>query len=141
MTSNIGSGMILENKGDADSLRDELMQELRRHFRPEFLNRVDETLVFHALGTEHMTGIADIQLRRFTTRLKSQNIGFEITDEAKRFIAEDGYDPSFGARPLKRAIIRLLENPVSRLIIEGKLSENMTLHVGLADGKLTFDAE
>lgn len=139
MTSNIGSSMILENKGDADSLRDELMQELRRHFRPEFLNRVDETLVFHALGVEHMVGIVEIQLKRFAARLRNQNIGFEITEKAKKFIAEDGYDPSFGARPLKRAVIRLLENPVSRMIIEGKLEENMTLKVDFKSDQLTFE--
>ncbi len=139
MTSNIGSAMILENKGDADSLRDELMQELRRHFRPEFLNRVDETLVFHSLGLEHMAGIADIQLKRFAARLKSQDIGFEISDAARLFVAEDGYDPAFGARPLKLAVIRLLENPVSRLIIEGRLEPGMTLKTDVKDGQLVFD--
>ncbi|MGE4565644.1 MAG: ATP-dependent chaperone ClpB [Victivallaceae bacterium] len=139
MTSNLGSSMILEHHGSAEELKDELTVELRRHFRPEFLNRIDETLIFHALTREHMVKIIDIQLRRFEKRLADQNVKFEISQAAKEFVAEDGYDPLFGARPLKRAVIRLLETPVSRLIIEGKLSENMTLRVGVKDDALTFD--
>ena len=139
MTSNLGSDLILAHKGNADALRDQLMVELRRHFRPEFLNRVDETLIFHGLDKRHMVAIVDIQLRRFAARLRDQNIGFEIDQAAKEFIAEDGYDPSFGARPLKRAVIRLLETPVSRLILEGKLSEGMVLKVTRGDDALKLE--
>ncbi len=139
MTSNLGSDMILAHNGDADSLREQLFAELQRHFRPEFLNRIDETLIFHELDKRHMVEIVDIQLQRLAARLRSRNIGFEITDQAKEFVAEDGYDPAFGARPLKRAIIRLLETPVSRLILEDKLLEGMTLKVGLAGGALHFE--
>ncbi len=138
MTSNIGSDMILANRGDADSLRDKLFGELHRHFRPEFLNRVDGTLIFHALTKKDILGIVEIQLRRFGERLKAQNIGFEITPEAKSLIADDGFDPAFGARPLKRAIIRLLETPVSRKIIAGELPEGETLRVDVQEGKLCF---
>ena len=142
MTSNIGSELILANKGNADALRDQLLTELRRHFRPEFLNRVDETLIFHALDKSNLVGIVEIQLRRFAERLKAQNIGFEITENAKQLIADEGYDPAFGARPLKRAIIRLLETPVSRRIIAGDLQEGSTLRVDCdpEQHELTFKA-
>jgi ATP-dependent Clp protease ATP-binding subunit ClpB len=136
MTSNLGSPMILEHRGDAETLRKELAAELRRHFRPEFLNRVDETLVFHRLDESQMIAILDIQLRRFASRLQDQNIGFRISDEAKKLIAADGFDPSFGARPLKRAVIRDLETPASRLLIGGELAPGMTLAVEVKDGKL-----
>ncbi|MBQ4106889.1 MAG: hypothetical protein IJC73_04845, partial [Lentisphaeria bacterium] len=141
-TSNLGSDRILEGitpEGDlSPQARQEVEMLLRRHFRPEFLNRIDETLIFHKLGLEHMVAILDIQLRRFAGRLKNQNIGFVISDSAKRFIAANGTDEAFGARPLKRAVIRLLENPVSRLIIGGGLESGMTLQVDLEQDKLTF---
>ena len=136
MTSNLGSPMILEHRGDAETLRKELAAELRRHFRPEFLNRVDETLIFHRLDESQMIAILDIQLRRFASRLQDQNINFRISDEAKKLIAADGFDPSFGARPLKRAVIRDLETPASRLLIGGDLASGMTLAVDVKDGKL-----
>ncbi len=141
MTSNIGSPMILEHQGDPDALRETLTAELRRHFRPEFLNRVDETLIFHRLEAEQMVAILDIQLRRFASRLQDQNVGFRISDEAKKFIVSDGYDPSFGARPLKRAVIRLLETPASRLLIGGELGPGKLLDVSMADGELQLKAE
>ena len=139
MTSNLGSDLILAHNGNADELRDRLTAELRQHFRPEFLNRIDETLIFHKLGMEHMLAILDIQLRRFAERLKAQNINFAITDEARRFIVTEGCDEAFGARPLKRAVIRMLETPVSRLIIGGKVEGGMTLRVDLREGKLAFE--
>ena len=136
MTSNIGSPMILEHKGSAEMLRQELAAELHRHFRPEFLNRVDETLIFHRLEKAQMVKILDIQLKRFAGRLQDQNIGFAITDEAKECIAAEGYDPAFGARPLKRAVIRNLETPASRLLISGELAPGMTLQVSVEDDRL-----
>ncbi|MDD3153231.1 MAG: ATP-dependent chaperone ClpB [Victivallaceae bacterium] len=139
MTSNLGSSTILEHKGAADELKDVLMEDLRRSFKPEFLNRIDEILIFRSLTAAELKSIVDIQLKRFAARLKAQEIGFEITDEAKSFIADEGYDPAFGARPLKRAVIRLLETPVSRLIIGGKIPPHAMLKVSLRDGELVFD--
>ena len=140
MTSNIGSSMILEHKGNADELKDRLFEELRRHFRPEFLNRVDETLIFHALDKSQILNIVLIQLRRLEKRLRDQDIALEVTDAAKQLIAEDGYDPSFGARPLKRAIIRLVETPVSRRIIAGEIEPNSKLVIDRKGDELTFTA-
>ena len=141
MTSNLGSPQILEHRGSAEDLRQELAAELRRHFRPEFLNRVDETLIFHRLEESQMVAILDIQLKRFADRLQDQNIGFVISDEAKKFIARDGYDPAFGARPLKRAVIRNLETPASRLLISGELAPGMTLDVSVKENALVLAAK
>ena len=141
MTSNLGSPLILEHRGSVDSLRQELAAELHRHFRPEFLNRVDETLIFHRLEESQMVKILDIQLKRFASRLQDQNIGFAISDNARKFIARDGYDPAFGARPLKRAVIRNLETPAARLLIGGDLAPGMTLQVSVKDDKLILTPE
>ncbi len=141
MTSNIGSDLILAHKGNADALKDQLMVELRRHFRPEFLNRVDETLIFHALDRTQIRDIVGIQLRRLEKRLRDQDITLRVTEAAMDFIAEEGYDPAFGARPLKRAIIRLVETPVSRQIIEGKVPPNSTLTIDRGADGLNFNVE
>ena len=129
MTSNIGSDMILEHKGDVSEIRDRLFTELRAHFRPEFLNRIDETLIFHALTRSEITRIVDIQLERLAKRLAAQDIKLEVTDEAKNIVADAGYDPSFGARPLKRAIIRMIETPLSRKIIAGGIMPGSTVTI------------
>jgi len=139
MTSNIGSDMILDNKGDADSLKEKLMNELHRHFRPEFLNRVDETLIFHALTKADIKNIVDIQVKRLAKRLDEQDIRLEITDRAKEVLADAGYDPAFGARPLKRAIIKLVETPVSHKIIAGEIPAESTLRIDAKDEAITFD--
>ena len=138
MTSNIGSEMILNSSGESSELKDALLKELHRYFRPEFLNRVDETLIFHKLSKENIRGIVDIQLELFRGRLAEQGIRLEVSDRAKEFIADSGYDPAFGARPLKRAIIRLIETPVSRLILLGEYPENSTLLIDSDGEKLTF---
>ncbi len=140
MTSNIGSDLILAHQGNADALKDQLFTELRRHFRPEFLNRVDETLIFHALDKSQILNIVSIQLRRLEKRLRDQEISLEVTDAARQYIADEGYDPSFGARPLKRAIIRLVETPVSREIIAGKIAPNSHLLVDKGPDGLTFSS-
>ena len=140
MTSNIGSDMILANKGDTESLKEQLFAELRNYFRPEFLNRIDETLIFHALAKEEICKIVDIQLKHLAARLAAQQISLDVTPEAKNFIADSGYDPSFGARPLKRAVIRLIETPVSRMIIAGEIPPGSTLFIDVADSSLTFRA-
>lgn len=124
MTSNIGSDMLLEEikeKKDPEKLREDLMMRLRDHFRPEFLNRVDGILIFKSLQMEQIVRILDIQLADFGRRLKDQDVGFSITEAAKKHLAENGYDPEFGARPLKRVIVNEIETPVSKLLISGEL--------------------
>lgn len=138
MTSNLASHLILEHKGAVDEVREEVTAELKRHFRPEFLNRVDEVLIFRQLSKENMLNIVDIQLKRFRKRLEEYDVKFVISGEAKALIVENGFDPAFGARPLKRAVIRELETPVSRLLISGELVNGGTLEVDAADGKLVF---
>ena len=131
MTSNLGSAEILAHDGNVDELKENLNVELRRHFRPEFLNRIDEVLIFHRLEKAEIVKIVDIQLARLAKRLKDQDIEMIVTDAAKHFIADAGYDPSFGARPLKRAIIRLVETPLSRKLLAGEIPP----------GKLTIDVK
>ena len=141
MTSNIGSDMILANKGEIDTLKEQLFMELRSHFRPEFLNRIDETLIFHALTREEISQIVEIQLKKLSSRLAEQQIQLQVTEKAKEAVADAGYDPSFGARPLKRAVIRLIETPVSHLIIAGKILPGATLTIDASpDGELIFDS-
>ncbi len=139
MTSNLGSDLILQHKGNMDEVQDQVVEELRRHFRPEFLNRIDETLIFHALSENDLIKIVDIQLEHFRERLADREIGFEITDDAKRHLAKVGYDPAYGARPLKRTIVREIETPVSRLLIAGDLAEHGTLKVEMEGDQLKFD--
>ena len=139
MTSNIGSNLILEHKGETDEIRPELMKLLHAHFRPEFLNRVDETLIFHTLSKNDIRKIVDIQLTRFSERLAAQDIAVKVSDEAKDLLAEKGYDPVFGARPLKRTIVKELETPVSRLIVSGDVSPNSTLKVTVKDNEIKFN--
>ena len=141
MTSNIGSSMILNSSKEPEALKEELMQELRNHFRPEFLNRIDEILTFHALGKEEIRKIVDLLLAKVHGRLNAQEITLEVTDEAKNFIGEAGFDPDFGARPLKRAIIQLIETPLSRMLIANTLTPGMKVKVDLKEDHLEFTAE
>ena len=141
MTSNIGSHAILSNHGDVDSLKEKLHDQLLMQFRPEFINRIDETLIFHALGKAEILKISDIQLKNIALRLAEQDIQLEITPNAKEFICEAGYDADFGARPLKRAIIKLVETPISRLIIAGSVMPNSTIIVDVKDNQLTFESK
>jgi ATP-dependent Clp protease ATP-binding subunit ClpB len=122
MTSNIGSQYMLENE-NYEEIRDKILGELHRSFRPEFLNRIDETIIFQKLGEKELNKIIDIQLKSFEGRLASKNIYVELTDKAKEFISEKGYNPSFGARPLKRAIQTYLLNPLSSKLISGQFKE------------------
>jgi ATP-dependent Clp protease ATP-binding subunit ClpB len=146
MTSNIGSPMILEQSGrmrDPD-VREEVeaavLQEMRRTFRPEFLNRVDDIVVFRPLDVDDLKRIVDIQLRRLETMLAERKLTLNITDAAKALISEEGYDPAYGARPLKRAIQRLVQNPLAIQVLEGAFDEGDTIVVdrGEGDGRLEF---
>jgi ATP-dependent Clp protease ATP-binding subunit ClpB len=138
MTSNIGSQHITGARGEYEDIRKTVMGELRHHFRPEFINRVDEIVVFHALSEEDLIQIVDIQLARFAERLEERKIRFEIDDGARRHIAGVGYDPVYGARPLKRAIQREIETPVSRMLIAGKLNEGQVLKASMEESELRF---
>jgi ATP-dependent Clp protease ATP-binding subunit ClpB len=141
MTSNIGSRRIVENPdGDLDQIRRQVTDELRDCFRPEFLNRVDEIVVFHRLDRGHILKIVDLQLQDVGARLASNGIGLEVSGPAKQALAERGYDPTYGARPLKRTISRELESPVSRMIVAGELGEGQTLVVDYADERFVFEA-
>ena len=113
--------------------------ELRDRFRPEFLNRVDEVVAFEALTREQLADIVELQLVRLRERLAERRIQLHVTDEAKELLAEEGWDPAYGARPLKRSIQRLVENPLARELLEGRFAEGDTVRVGSADGELVFD--
>lgn len=139
MTSNIGSPQILEaqQQGAAyDQLRAVVMGELRQHFRPEFLNRVDEVVVFHALGTDHLVKIVEIQLQRLHVRLAERRITLTLTPAALRHLGERGYDPVYGARPLKRLIQQELETPIARMLVKGELRDGDTASVDVKDGAI-----
>jgi ATP-dependent Clp protease ATP-binding subunit ClpB len=131
MTSNVGSHHTLHLEDD-DSIRTAVMEELRAQFRPELLNRIDEIVVFKRLGKEQIRGIVDIQLRRFAQRLAERELHLEITDAAKDHLGEIGYDPVFGARPLKRAIQQHLENRLAEDILAGKYTPGDTIVVDKA---------
>ena len=146
MTSNVGSHVILEYHGrlagdQYEQMKTSVLDALRHHFRPEFLNRVDEIIVFHALTEEDLKKIVDIQLDRLRSRLIERRITLELTDEAKSHLARSGYDPVYGARPLKRAIQREIETPLSRLILKGDVKDNSIVRADLADGKIAFSTQ
>ncbi|MGB3496276.1 MAG: ATP-dependent chaperone ClpB [Elainellaceae cyanobacterium] len=142
MTSNIGSDHILDVAGDDsryEEMRDRVMIALRSHFRPEFLNRVDDTILFHPLGKAELCKIVGIQLKRVHRLLADQDIGMEISPAAQKYIADAGYDPVFGARPLKRAIQREIENPLATYILENAFVGGDTIVIEVQDGTLTFE--
>ncbi len=141
MTSNIGSPHILEFQqrgGSYEQMRALVMNELRRHFRPEFLNRVDEVVVFHPLTEEHLVKIVDIQLARLRERLAERRISLVLTPAALASIGKRGYDPVYGARPLKRLIQQEIETPLARQLIKGELREGDTATVDLKDGQIVI---
>jgi len=126
MTSNLGSDLILEAE-EPESLRYSLTELLKQTFRPEFLNRIDETVIFNRLGKSEIGRIVDIQLDRLTERLAERKITLRVTASAKELLGERGYDPQFGARPLKRTIQADLENPLAKLVIGGTIREGDTV--------------
>jgi ATP-dependent Clp protease ATP-binding subunit ClpB len=137
MTSNIGSQFITDEESREARSR-LVMDALRAHFRPEFLNRVDEVVIFDRLGEDELKKIVTIQLNRVTQRLQQQKIALQLSDEAKALIAREGYDPVYGARPLKRAIQKYLLDPLSLDLLEGKFREGQTIEVDAKDGSLRF---
>ena len=136
MTSNIGSHYILENSaGDFAAVEVQVMKVLQGHFKPEFLNRVDDIIVFRPLGMEQIEHIVELQLKRFEQLLADRKLSLEVTAEAKHLLAEEGYDPAFGARPLKRAIQRLIQNPLAMRLLEGEFSEGDRILVQPGEGR------
>lgn len=130
MTSNLGSHLIMElGQDNPEEMRQQVDELLHRQFRPEFLNRVDEIITFHGLTREDLLQIVDIQIARMSKRLAERKYAIELTEAAKHFLVEIGYDPSFGARPLKRAIQRYIEDPLALEILEGRFSEGDTVRI------------
>jgi ATP-dependent Clp protease ATP-binding subunit ClpB len=143
MTSNIGSPIIQSMVGeDPQDIKDAVWDELKNHFRPEFLNRIDETVVFHALDAGHIASIADIQLKVLSSRLAKMDFTLQVSPAALAELAKVGFDPVFGARPLKRAIQQRIENPLSKLLLEGKFGPKDTIAVNVdpvrAPGEFAF---
>jgi ATP-dependent Clp protease ATP-binding subunit ClpB len=139
MTSNLGSQMIQQMSGsDYQVVKMAVMGEVKTHFRPEFVNRIDEIVVFHALDEKNIAGIARIQLKYLEKRMAKLDMTLEVSDAALAMLAEAGFDPVFGARPLKRAIQERIENPLSRLILDGSLGPKDHVKVGVSKGQLTF---
>ncbi len=148
MTSNVGSQQILDYRGSYagegyDRMKETVIGEMRQHFRPEFLNRVDEIIVFHALSEEHLKQIVEIQLGRLRARLADRHIGLQLTDSARANLVRTGYDPNYGARPLKRAIQKKVENPLGRMLLKGDIRDGQTVTAdGAPDaGDLTFSTK
>ncbi len=141
MTSNLGSHKIQEMAGDSyEEIKAAVMNSVNQHFRPEFVNRIDEIVVFHPLGQEQMAGIADIQLSRLRKRLQERDMNIVLSDEAMSQLVAVGYDPVYGARPLKRAIQQEIENPLSVKLLSGEFVAGDTIKVDVdAQDKLTFD--
>jgi len=143
MTSNLGSDLIMKMAEDKESeanIAGQIEEILHQQFKPEFLNRIDETIIFHSLSRENMSEIIDIQLGRLRKRLQEKKISLKISENAKQYLVESGYNPLFGARPLKRAIQRHLEDPLAMEILEGNYPEGSTAEVALQEGVLTFTA-
>ncbi|WP_308129733.1 ATP-dependent Clp protease ATP-binding subunit [Kitasatospora aureofaciens] len=144
MTSNIGSQRILDHSGNVDArsgapdpaLRDDLMRDLCQQFRPEFLNRIDEVIVFHALTRKNLLSVVGLLLDRSRRRLKAQDVRLEVTEAAKEWLVNRGYQPEFGARPLRRTIQSELDNRVSNLLLDGSVREGDTLIADVSDGEL-----
>jgi ATP-dependent Clp protease ATP-binding subunit ClpB len=143
MTSNVGSHLIAEEVGQGqmsltEGTKRQVLDVLRSQFRPEFLNRVDEIIVFHPLSREHMRTIIDIQLRGLVKRLEDRKIHVELTDRAKDLLIAEGYDPIYGARPLKRTIQRQVLDPLAMRVLEGEFREGDTVHIDVVGGALEF---
>jgi ATP-dependent Clp protease ATP-binding subunit ClpB len=139
MTSNLGGQLIQEmSNRPFDEVREAVMTVLRDHFRPEFLNRVDDIIVFKALSQDQLGAIVDIQLQRLQKRLDERKISLVVTDAARRLIIERGWDPVYGARPLKRAIQRMVQDPLAMMLLEGKFSDGDAVEVDAKGGELVF---
>jgi len=138
MTSNLGSAQIQELVGDREAQRAAVMDAVGSHFRPEFVNRIDELVIFEPLAKEQIAGIAQIQLGRLRQRLAERGLSLELSDEAMEKLIDVGYDPVYGARPLKRAIQRWVENPLAQQILSGQFAEGAHISANVVDGEICF---
>ena len=140
LTSNLGSQYLanLEDGQDVESVEPQVMEQVRGHFRPEFLNRLDEIILFHRLGVEHMAPIVEIQVGRVAKLLKDRKITIDLSDAAKRWLGRVGYDPVYGARPLKRAVQRYLQDPLAEKLLGGEIPDGSTVKIDEGDGALTM---
>ncbi|HEV2685712.1 MAG TPA: AAA family ATPase, partial [Actinomycetota bacterium] len=141
MTSNLGSHIIMDTGLSDELIRARVMEEMRQQFRPEFLNRVDEILIFHRLTQDHLRAIVDIQLRGLQARLSERNITLTLTDKAREFLAERGFDPAYGARPLKRLIQKEIQDQLALRLLNGEFGDGDRIEADAGDGTLVFHRE
>ena len=142
MTSNVGSREIQEAAADGNEaeMRNRALEVLRGHFRPEFLNRIDDIVVFHPLTPAQLAAIVELQVRQLSSRLQDKHITLALTDRAKEHLARAGYDVVYGARPLKRLLLREIINPLALRLLDGTVKEGQTVRVDEKDGHLIFQS-
>jgi len=138
MTSNLGSREIQSVSDDEKQVREAVTQVLQEHFKPEFLNRIDDIVIFHRLSREQISQIIDVQLERLRQMLHERNIAILLDDSAKELLSREGYDPSFGARPLKRAIQTLIQNPMAMRLLRGEIQPGQTVTVSARNDEMVF---
>jgi ATP-dependent Clp protease ATP-binding subunit ClpB len=143
MTSNLGAEYLVNQPEgqDTEAVRDQVMAEVRHAFRPEFLNRVDEIILFHRLKRENMGSIVDIQMKRLAKLLEERKITIALDAKARDWLAEKGYDPAYGARPLKRAIQKAVQDPLAELILSGKVKDGEHVAISADKKGITFNGE
>jgi len=141
MTSNLGSREIQAAEGDEKQVREAVLQELRAHFKPEFLNRIDDVVIFHQLSREQIGEIIDVQLERLRVMLSERNITLVLDASAKELLMREGYDPSYGARPLKRAIQTLIQNPLAVKLLQGEIAAGQTIKVSASGDTMSFQTD
>jgi ATP-dependent Clp protease ATP-binding subunit ClpB len=138
MTSNLGSAYMVEMTDPEDVARERVMAAVRESFKPEFLNRLDEVLVFHRLGRDELREIVDLQLDRLRARLTERRLTLELTDGAKDWLVDHGFDPAYGARPLRRLVAKAIGDELAKRLLAGQLHEGDNVKVDVIDGRLDF---
>ncbi len=141
MTSNLGSRVIQETQEDEREMREAVLEVLREHFKPEFLNRVDDIVIFHQLSREQIGSIIEVQLERLRRMLADRQMTLVLDDSAKALLSREGYDPMYGARPLKRAIQTLVQNPLASKLLRGEVVPGQTIRVSADGDQMKFDTE
>ncbi len=141
MTSNLGSREIQAAEGDEAQVREAVMQELRLNFKPEFLNRIDDIVVFRQLSQKEITQIINVQLERLSQMLRERNIALSLDDSARELLAREGYDPAYGARPLRRAIQTLVQNPLAVKLLNGEILPGQKVRVSADSDKMKFNLD
>jgi ATP-dependent Clp protease ATP-binding subunit ClpB len=141
MTSNLGSREIQDVSDDETEVREAVIEVLREHFKPEFLNRIDDIVIFGRLSREQITRIIDVQLERLRAMLHERNISIVLEESARELLALEGYDPNFGARPLKRAIQTMIQNPLAMRLLRGEIMPGQTVVVSGRNGEMSFSAQ